>query len=779
MTRIAATILLLSLTASQIDVEISAYIASRRKVMDETSRPIAERETVAVELASTLDRAARTEEDSAKRRALWAEARAMLDGFSSRNPDHPRARLFAYQAAVYLWAEAESWTRQAERNPSDANAIARAASSYEAASARLKPLHDGDLSNDVLSQNIRFRLAQSLFDRSRIHPDRPASPKLRDDALDILTAKPISEKSLAGFAEFLKAKILAASGRFDEANDALESSSRAEVAPPLADRLMTLVPIASGRKRLTEARAALEAATLDGSIKERLRIQFRLEERRTLDPGSDRDDAESDTFRRIAALKTTSPTDARMVLMDLARALDEPGPKMKGDAWSLLAEGAALLGQTERAARLGEEAAAREISQGDLASARASRFRAAALWFEAQQFARADALLSEIVADPKAGALRPKAGMLRALGRGRGLAKGEAGITRASYESSLADQIAHFSDDPTAGEARWLLGLARFEEGDRDEAERLWQSIPQTHPRWIDAQLAEARLSLKDLEGRRLVDLASDLIPQRNTARARLEKLASEARDDVERGDVDLERIRLELVRNVGDPREALAMIDRLLRLPLQEDQRGNVERLRIVALAATENDLEAERLAQDLPRTLSSKFRLALARDLEDLTDGERSERKIRKIAAVIRGIVDSEGLFAPNDLEAKLRRTRAKMLSGDIAGTREILDAWPDAESAFSGQPELQNDMAELLFAARDFEKAVRAYQILSRREMSGSPRWFAARLGLARSLLSAGQREAARKLVQGAALLHPDFGGKGMKANFEAVRVKIENP
>ena len=44
--------------AAQVDRELTAYIASRRKVMDNAARPIAERESVAVEVAATLDRGA-------------------------------------------------------------------------------------------------------------------------------------------------------------------------------------------------------------------------------------------------------------------------------------------------------------------------------------------------------------------------------------------------------------------------------------------------------------------------------------------------------------------------------------------------------------------------------------------------------------------------------------------------------------------------------------------------------------------------------------------------
>ena len=52
-----ALALLQPMVIAQQDEETAAYVASRRKVMDDPARPLAEREGVAAEVAATLDRA--------------------------------------------------------------------------------------------------------------------------------------------------------------------------------------------------------------------------------------------------------------------------------------------------------------------------------------------------------------------------------------------------------------------------------------------------------------------------------------------------------------------------------------------------------------------------------------------------------------------------------------------------------------------------------------------------------------------------------------------------
>ena len=774
---ITSTICLIAATSAlgQVDSELAAYAASRRQAMDDPSRTIHDREGVALEVAATLDRAAWASGSPEVRRGAWSEARAVLDGFSSRNLDHPRAGPFAFQAAVYLWAEGQSWARQAESG--DAEAHARAASAFDGAIGRLRPIVAG-LGDSVepLAQNARFRLARALLDRARLDPDRLAAPTLRQEALKVVEAKPFTEPNLTGFAASLRAELLADAGRFDAARDALAESAKAAMPPSASERLAVLVPIAAGRKEFPSARAEIDASSLEPAEKARLRLRLSLAERATLEFGEERGRVEASAFQIATELKATSPAEFAGAVRELARAVDEPVSPLGPEAWALLAEGAAGLGQADRASRLDVIAAAKAEGRGDAASARRWRFRAAGLSFGAGRFARADALFSRIVADPEAGTLRPRAGMLRALARGRGAAAGEAGLTRASYLAALAEQIRDFPADPATGEARWLLGRARLEAGEKADAIAIWQSVPTTHARWLDAVLAVATVRREALEERRLVDLPETLRTLRDEARAAIEAARRDARDEPERTDLDLELIRLDLAPAVAEPRRALDAIDRLRSLPLDAGQRARNEAMRIVALAGTEKFLEAERASSDL--ALPADLTLALARDLDRWAAVSRDDRLARRIGGIERIVADRlaarQGLSPRDEAQARLRRARGRVLSGDFDGARAIVASWADPATDLVGD---LADVADLLARVGDHPRALVAYRALGRAMPAGSPRWFAARLGHARELLAAGEGRAARQVVEGTALLHPDLGGPAMREEFAALRVRVD--
>ncbi|MDB5352729.1 MAG: hypothetical protein JWN86_3976 [Planctomycetota bacterium] len=768
--------------SAQLDGELSGYIAQRRKVMDDPALPIAERETVALEVAATLDRAAWAASAPPARRAAWSEARDVLDGFSSREKGHPRTSLFAFQASVYLWAEGQSWARLAERDPSDLAAHARAASAFEGTVARIRPLVQAmESSDEPLAQNLRFRFARALADLASLDPERPEATAMREEALAVLRARPFNEVSLKGHASLLSAELLARSGQFAQAKVALSSADRSNPAPPIRERLAALVPIGIGLKEFAAVENEVDRAPIDAAEKNLLRLRLALGERASLPAGEKRTKIEAEAFRRVVDLQSTHPTEFRLALLDLARSVDEPSASRGPDAWSLLAEGASLLGQPDRAARLDVIAASKAEGRGDRATARTLRFRAGAVLFQAGRFARSDAILSQVVDDPGAGPLRPRAGMLRALARGRLLAANAGGSTRESYLTALVDQIRRFPDDPATGEARWLLGRARLESGERAEAEAMWNSVPRSHARWIDARLALAGLRRTDLEIRRLVDDATALAASRDAARSALASVASQSRDDSERADVILEEIRLELVPGVGDVKRALDEVERLRRLPLRLDQRGLADRLRVVALAACERFLDAEQAAQTV--MASTDELLALARDLDRAAASAGTGRATHRISGVERIVADrlagARDLAPAIEAEIRLRRARGRMLAGDFVGARGIVSGWNEPDVLLGGDLDVLAELADLFTQIGDFPRAIPGYRRIAQRAPAGSPRWFAARLGHAQALEAAKEPAAAQKIVEGSALLYPYLGGPAMKERFEGLRRKLERP
>src|SRR3954447_19327020 len=220
--------------AARADDEFDKHLEDLRRQVEDTSAPVERRERLALEMAATLDRVGQASASAEERRKRWTEAIRLLDRFGGRNPRHPRAREFNFQAAVYLWARARSWQQQEELDPSDRRAHDEAIKDLDASLVRLRSILEGMPTgiNELLSQNVRFRLAQALADRARFDPERSETRRAPEEeglkALD----RPIDESNLRGVAHLLRAELLGRLGRFDQAREAVKEASKGKSPPP-------------------------------------------------------------------------------------------------------------------------------------------------------------------------------------------------------------------------------------------------------------------------------------------------------------------------------------------------------------------------------------------------------------------------------------------------------------------------------------------------------------------------------------------------------------------
>ena len=249
------------------DEELERHLEDMRRQVEDPKTNIARREVLVLEIAALLDRTGQSAPTVDARRSRWTEAIALLDRFETQNPGHPRARETQFQAAVYLWALARSWQQQAELDPTNQTARNEAIKDLDAAFVRLRAIQEtiqpGD--GELLAQNLRFRIAQTLADRAELDPEgSPGRQRFEQDALAALE-RPITEPALRGFAQLLRAELLCRQGRFDEAEEALATAAKIKPAPPPADLLGARVAILSGRKRFDEAISTIDAAALDAA----------------------------------------------------------------------------------------------------------------------------------------------------------------------------------------------------------------------------------------------------------------------------------------------------------------------------------------------------------------------------------------------------------------------------------------------------------------------------------------------------------------------------------
>ncbi len=753
-------------------------LAEIRATLENAAIPVEERARRALDAASGLDQAAQQAASVADRRARWAEARSLLDDFLARNPAVGPGPMLRFQAGVYAWAEGRSFADQADLAPGDAPARGGAIKALDDAVARLRGVAISPAeAADPFAQNVRFRLAQAIADRARFDPEgdprRLAAEREALRMLDLATTAP----RLRGFARLLRSELESRLGLYGQAQIEIEEAEKSDPPPPAGSILEAKVATLAGRELFEEARKLVAAAKVDDALRGLLEIRIILARRKALAPGRSREDVDADAFRVARGLRGSTRPEARRGLIELARAVDEPGPSAPSEWWDVLAEGHLRLGDPARAGRLAAKGADRAGAAGLADQAATLRYKAGACLFEAEKFAEADRSLTRVV--EAAGApkeLRARAGMLRALARGRALATRQAGASKDAYLAALEGQVRDFADDPTSGEARWLLGKVRIAADRRGEAIALWSGIPHGHPRWLEARLAVADLRLEAVEDQRINRDPSATRAKLEEARKSLRAALESAAEGPEAFAVGLRLARLELTPEVGNPREAVELFDRLLKGAARPDQHAQARLGRMVALAESNRFVEAEQVARAEAPGASLAALLPALRLLDRAASEAAAEANRRRFGLVLKvltarlvGQLDKLSVAARD--EARLRHARALLFSGDPVGSRKEIADWGGPTEI--GDNAFMRDLADIYLRLDAFPLAIEAEKIRAGRLVPGSLPWFEARYGLALASYRAGRPQDARQVIDATSILHPGLGGGDLRGKFERLR------
>jgi tetratricopeptide (TPR) repeat protein len=763
--------------------EVGQHITSLKRQAEDASLPIGQRETVVAGAAETLDRAARRAAGD-EMQARWDQAIELLDGFNRQNPGHPRIFEFQLQAAVYRWAQGQSWRDAAELNPADARIKERAVAALDDSLDRLKAIPRANIEK-ALEDNIRYRQARSLADRAELDPAGSGTRQSREaEALEILKP-PVSEPGLKGFAGLLRAELLRRAGQLDPALAELATASKADPPPPEREVYETLIPILLDQGRFAEAESTVKGSRLDQPVKDLELFEVALGRVKRIPAGDERLTQQRALFRQADALRKQKTQESRLALLELAASGIEPDERIEPLAWDVLGEAQELRGDVEKAGALLERAARRAEEQGQPESAAGYRLRGGGYLFQAGKYAEADALLSRVASDPRAGAVRSKAGMLRGLARGRALAAGAPGVTAASYADALQAQIRDFPGDPATDEARWLLGSLLRASHETARAVELWARISPGSPRWLDARLAVFADKLDRLE-------AELMISDRHLAIAEYRKIQEvlgadlkQASSDNEQVELGLAEVRLNLLPIVGRSRLALDDCNRLSTKAITPLQRYRLRLARMIALVHLGPPfLQAEREAQShgswVEPTAHAAF-LEAVRLLDLCAALSDADLRQRRFGLVLRLLVQSAALDGDDSTwteeqrsELKVRLARSCLFLGDERGARESLRGWTGPPKGASD--EFLRDVADTYVRLEAYELAIDVQRIRSKNLTAGSPAWFEARYSLALAYFHAGQLKESAQLIDATAILHPDLGGGTVEKKFIKLRQRL---
>jgi tetratricopeptide (TPR) repeat protein len=763
------------------DAELSRHLTTVRSQIGDLALDPNRRGELVLDMAATLDRAAQAASDPEARRRRWAEAIDLLDRFVRENPDVAAARQLRFQAAVFRWAQAQTALQAAVLEPADPRPRERAVTWLDDAIERLRGVsEEGD--RTVLGENWRFRLAQALADRADLEPAGSPGRRQRErGALDCLQ-QPAAEPGLIGYWHLLKADLLRRVGEPAEAAKELDAAVKATPPPPDREVLPVRIPLLIDQQHFAEAIHALEGSHLEQPAKEFWMVRIQRAQLARPPEGADRFRIESELFRSVQALRQGKSPESRLALLELARSGLSPDAGQQPDAWDAMADAYQAAGDPAKAGAEAARAADRATALGQLSAAAGYRLRAGAFSFQAGQFLEADAVLSRVADDPAAGPLRARAGMLRALARGRALAVHAPGASTASYAEALQRQIRDFPRDPSTDEARWLLGGLALASSDRDQALALWSTIPPESSRWRDARLALAAMDREGLDRQLLNPDRPALTEQFRRADRFLVESLRQARSRSATSALELARARLNLTPIAGNAGIARDLCQRIARSAEADAIHYRARLLLLVASVEIGRYVEAEREAQTHVDWAITAERLALLdaiQLLDQCASTAATDLRQRRFGLVLKLIVEpllaTEDTFTPEQrFELRMRETRALLFIGSDRDARRLLATWKGAPATTDDR--LLRDLGDTYSRLEAYSLETDVQRLRLQNNPAGSLPWFDARYALALAYYHTGQYKEAAQLIDATAILHPELGGGELQEKFIRLRQRL---
>ena len=488
-------------------------------------------------------------------------------------------------------------------------------------------------------------------------------------------------------------------------------------------------------------------------------------------------------FAPISELRKGSSPETREAALELAQSQLNPDASHQPAVWDELAAAYAAAGDPATAGAKAAVAASRALALGLPDEAASYRLRAGGFLYQAGKFTEADALLSEVADNPGPTPLRAKAGMLRALARGRSVALGLPGASIARYTAALEHQIRDFRADPSTDEARWLLGTMAAAGADRERAERLWAGIDARSPHWLESRLAVLRLDLDQLE-------LEQINPDRKRIAeiiARADKFAStsidQARTESDKTALQLERARLALTPSAGAPEKARELCERVSRQPGDPDQQYRARLLHLVASVELGRYIEAEREAHSHPSwraTTELGVLFDAIRLLDQCASNAETDLRQRRFGLVLKLIIEpvlksDENMTPLQRSELAIRETRALIFTGADRDARRSLAAWGDLDR-FIQSDRMLRDLGDTYKRLEIYSHVVDVERLRMKNNTSGSLRWFDARYALALAYFHTGKVKQSAQLIDSTAILHPELGGGTLHDKFIRLRQRL---
>lgn len=343
----------------------------------------------------------------------------------------------------------------------------------------------------------------------------------------------------------------------------------------------------------------------------------------------------------------------------------------------------------------------------------------------------------------------------------------------AKYAQLLTEHVVQWPTDATSSKAHLWIGLLRKSEQNYTAAVTALVKVSPDSPsamEAVDALIAcwDALLSEKNAAGQPLPILEMER-SLTMFAPGLLNSLADAMSPTVRRAAWGAAKLWLRFAHDRYA--QAAAVLTRLRETTESDAERASADAWLTVCDVGLQRDDAALERAKQISTSLSETD-AAVIDALDALTLTRPAEAR-PKIAAVTLRMAE----LGRTSIGVQPRaEARALTIVGRAAEARQL---WDKLSAAASNDIEIQAEYAEFLLSQPDRESAAAAvakWRTVERASKESAPRWYQARLGLAKAYLKSGDKARAAQLIELTTALHPDLGGEALKRQFESLGREI---
>ncbi|MBI3839995.1 MAG: hypothetical protein HY288_18900 [Planctomycetia bacterium] len=745
---------------------------------------------------------------------LWQKARQAVDEFAARNPNHPRILLVRVQGILAELAQGELEREEADLVGAP-RALDEARDSLRGAIARLRKL-DSEIAAELQRReglarsDSRRELTPAELSSLQLHARSQLARGLRNLGLcyppssaDRVNALTQAMELLSELVQHDPQTTLAWSSRLDEitclrlledygaVEKKLAQLEKSAVGPEGAERMRAeRIRLALARHQIDEALsdagrggAITRAAWADANYAQ---LEAYLAARERAQQQRDATEAaewEKTAIQQVRAIEIAhGPFWMRKAETLLARSMAKSTGSESVEGLVRAAESYYRSGRIDESLATYDRAAQRAGEKHDKIRAFEIAYTAATIEKEREHYRAAiDRYRALAVSAPE----HPNAGEahLLAVHCAAQLSGQQQPPPLEEYEQLLREQVATWPKDATASQAWWWLGRLKEHQHAPQEAIKCLRNVRVDHPQHAAAVEAAGRCYATYLSELRRNDNANVQLakeaaryfeqitapvrgPQGATPATRAAALAAASLwlKETPDGAARAEQILNAALANAGAPPDWQAIARSLL----------------VPAVAAQGRIRQAEELLKEIPVGPIERS-LAMIDTLAELIDRAAAHR--RRPLAALQLIAIGDLLARRDELDPialqRVTRLKATMLAevGRSAEAIEILEGLAK-QNPRDGQT--QEDLASLLTASEEsatLKLALAKWRDVALKSRPGSPRWFRAHYGLARTYLNLDHPAQARWAVKQVESAHPDLGGAQMKARFQQLLAECD--